>query len=124
MPAAVPAPRTHTPSPNRAAFATISDAHHARIADGDLLARAPRLEWSKLLRRTYAIDVLVCPRCQHRTRIIATLQDPTEAALFLAAIDQESISRPSGARAPDDDDDSQLPPPSSSRSRELPLPDD
>jgi hypothetical protein len=102
----------------------ITDAHRARLADGALLAHAPRLEWSKLLRRTYAADVLVCPRCQGRARIIAAIQDPTAAARFLVAIRQQSVARASGVRDPDDDDhDSQLAPPSS-RAPDLARPDD
>ena len=99
----------------------ISEAHRTRLAGGTLLAHAPRLEWSKLLRRTYAADVLVCPRCHGRARVIAAIQDPGEAARFLAAVQQQSAPLRSGAHD-EDDDDSQLPPPSS-RPPSLPLPD-
>ncbi len=69
------------------------------------------------------VAVLICPRCHGHARLIAAVQDPTEAARFLAALHERSTPLPSGARADDDDaypnptsgydDDSQLPPPSS-----------
>ena len=39
----------------------ISVRHLDRLLDGLLLATSPRVEWAKLLRRTYAVDVLACP---------------------------------------------------------------
>jgi hypothetical protein len=53
-----------------------------------VFARTPRLDWAKLLRRTFACEVLVCPRCTGRARIIAAIHDPSEARRFLSAIDQ------------------------------------
>jgi hypothetical protein len=75
-----------------------TETHRARLADRALLARAPPIEWSKLLRRTYAADVLVCPHCRGPARVIAAIPDPTETARFLAAIHQPSAAVPSGAR--------------------------
>jgi len=124
--ATAPPPTASAPPPvasvasRRAPFAALTETHRARLAPGDLLARSPRLEWSKLLRRTFAEDVLVCPRCSGHARLIAAVQDPIEAARFLAALRDGSIPIPSGAR---DDDESQLPPPSSGPEF-LPLPDD
>ncbi len=110
-----------TTAPPRASFAMLTPAHQARLAQGDVLARTPRLEWSKLVRRTFAAEVLICPRCHGHARLIAAVQDPIEAARFLAALRERSTPLPSGARGDDDetypnaasDDDSQLPPPSS-----------
>ena len=35
--------------------------------------RARRLEWSLLMKRSYALDVLCCPRCQESMRLIAVI---------------------------------------------------
>ena len=32
--------------------------------------RARRLDWAKLFQRAWAVDVLVCPRCKGRMRLI------------------------------------------------------
>ena len=48
-------------SPNR-----LSAAHWARLLDGMLLARSPRLDWPTLRRRTHNVDVLDCPGCHGR----------------------------------------------------------
>ena len=99
------------PVAGRAPFATITEAHHARVLHGALLATSPRVEWSKLLRRTFAEDVLVCPRCQGRMRLVAAVQNAAEAARFLAAVAERSQPRPSGARAADEYDDCSPDPP-------------
>ena len=33
------------------------------LLGGELLASDPRLDWAKLLRRTYGIDIFQCPEC-------------------------------------------------------------
>jgi len=99
------------PLAGRASFATITESHHARVLHGALLATSPRVEWSKLLRRTFAEDVLVCPRCEGRMRLVAAVQNAAEAARFLAAVAERSQPRPSGARAADEYDDCYHDPP-------------
>src|SRR5262249_56192532 len=32
--------------------------------------------WPDLLRHTFAVDVLACPRCGGRMRVVATIEDP------------------------------------------------
>ena len=39
----------------------------------DEATRARRLEWSLLMKRAYALDVLSCPRCQGPMRLIAVI---------------------------------------------------
>jgi len=34
--------------------------------------RARRLDWAKLFQRAWAVDVLVCPRCKGRMRLITS----------------------------------------------------
>jgi hypothetical protein len=40
-------------------------------------ARPRRLDWAQLLRRAFALDVLVCPRCQGPMRLISVIESPT-----------------------------------------------
>jgi hypothetical protein len=40
------------------------------LMDGRLLAKTPRIDWATLLRRTFAEDVLVCPRCRGRLQVL------------------------------------------------------
>jgi hypothetical protein len=35
--------------------------------------RMPRVDWAKLLRRTFALDIFVCARCGGRRRVLAYL---------------------------------------------------
>jgi 23S rRNA U2552 (ribose-2'-O)-methylase RlmE/FtsJ len=37
---------------------------------------ARRLDWAALLLRVFAIDVLECPKCEGRMRILAVITDP------------------------------------------------
>ena len=41
--------------------------------------------WAALMRRAFAIDVLACPRCGGRLRVIATVEDPVAVRQILAA---------------------------------------
>jgi hypothetical protein len=102
---AAPAPPPATPF---ADYARITAAHRARLEGGELLANGPRLDWAKLLRRTFACDVLVCPRCTGRARVLTAIHDPSEARRFLDALDQRSIPRAAPTRRSHDDGGSQL----------------
>ncbi|WP_437895435.1 transposase [Sorangium sp. So ce302] len=62
----------------------ISVRHLDRLLDGLLLATSPRVEWAKLLRRTYAVDVLACPRCSGRMRLMAAITDKATARKILS----------------------------------------
>ncbi len=42
--------------------------------------------WAELLKRCFSIDVLRCPRCDGRLRIVALLTDPKEVRRFLRGI--------------------------------------
>jgi hypothetical protein len=41
--------------------------------------------WAELLERTFAVDVLVCPGCQGRMRLLAVVKNPLSIARYLAA---------------------------------------
>jgi hypothetical protein len=42
--------------------------------------------WAELLKRTFDVDVLVCPTCRGRMRLVAMVTDPKSIARFLAGI--------------------------------------
>jgi hypothetical protein len=54
--------------------------------------------WADLMRRAFDIDVLACPRCGGRMRLIGTVEDPDAIRAILAAL---AVSRERAAdRAP------------------------
>ena len=42
--------------------------------------------WTELLARTFAVDVLACPKCHGRMRLLAMVEDPANVARYLAAV--------------------------------------
>jgi len=46
--------------------------------------RARHVAWAELLRRTFGLDVLACPDCGGRLRLVATIADPRVIARILA----------------------------------------
>jgi len=48
-----------------------------------LPVRQRRLDWSALLRRAFQIDVLRCPRCEGRMKVLAAINDPEVAQKIL-----------------------------------------
>jgi Putative transposase/Transposase zinc-binding domain len=42
--------------------------------------------WAELLARSFAVDVLSCPRCQGRMRLLAIVEEPSRIARDLAAL--------------------------------------
>jgi hypothetical protein len=42
--------------------------------------------WPDLMRRAFDVDVLACPRCGGRLRLIATVEDPDAIRAILAAV--------------------------------------
>lgn len=47
-----------------------------RASSSDGVPPPRRWSWAELLQRVFAVDVLACPRCGGRMRMIATLDDP------------------------------------------------
>ena len=41
--------------------------------------------WAELLQRTFAVDVLTCPSCQGRMKLLAVVKNPVSIARYLAA---------------------------------------
>jgi hypothetical protein len=54
----------------------ISVAHWGRLESGERFARARYVAWSVLMKRTWGFDVLHCPRCAKKMRVLSTITDP------------------------------------------------
>lgn len=83
--ALVPHPREHQwtyfgvlapASPLRDAVVPRASAPCQPADDGDPCAPASRRSWAELLERTFAVDVLRCPKYGGRRHRIATITDP------------------------------------------------
>jgi hypothetical protein len=59
---------------------------HASAAPLPDAARARRLAWAELMKRVFAIDVLECPRCRGRMRILAAIHPPDTTSAILACL--------------------------------------
>jgi Putative transposase len=57
--------------------------------------------WAQLLARTFAVDVLACPTCQGRMKLLALVEDPASIARTLAAAGEATeVPRRSPGRGP------------------------
>lgn len=57
--------------------------------------------WAELLARTFAVDVLTCPSCQGRMRLLAVIKEPASIARYLAAVGEATeVPRRSPGRGP------------------------
>jgi hypothetical protein len=63
----------------------------------DVPRRSPYRPWAELLKRTVGFDVLACPRCEGRMRLLAMVTEPKSVARYLRAL-REPTEAP--ARAP------------------------
>jgi hypothetical protein len=53
--------------------------------------------WPALMRRMFGLDVLACPRCGGRLRVIAAVQDPLAVQAFLAHLARSGAPAPGPA---------------------------
>jgi hypothetical protein len=44
------------------------------------------LPWAELLKRTFGVDVLLCPKCQGPMKLVAMVTDPMSVARYLSGI--------------------------------------
>ena len=65
-------------------------------------ARPRYYTWAELMRRVFAIDVLDCPRCFARMRIIATIHPPETTRKILECLRLPSRSPPLAPATPED----------------------
>ena len=79
---------------------TLGVRHWSRLLGGLLYATSPRLSWSKLLRRTFDIDILDCAKCHGRVRVVAAIVDVRHARRILERLGVPSAT-PQAARARD-----------------------
>ena len=66
--------------------------HWNRLVGGALYAATPRLDWASLLRRSFQVDVLECPACRGRLRVLGEVTEPGRVKLVL-----ESLRMPADA---------------------------
>jgi hypothetical protein len=82
----------------------ISVQHWDRLLGGLLYATAPRVDWATLLRRSFAVDVLECPKCHGRLRVLAVITERKPVRRILAHLGMPTDSPPiARARDPTDD---------------------
>src|SRR5262249_59749811 len=62
--------------------------------------RPRHFPWAELLRRTFEIDILACPDCGGRLRLVATIEDHAVIEKILRTSVCRSIRRPPRRRAP------------------------
>jgi hypothetical protein len=65
--------------------------------------RPRRLAWADLLRRVFAIDVLECPRCGARTRLLAAIHPPDATSAILECLDLPARAPPLEAARRDEE---------------------
>jgi hypothetical protein len=53
----------------------VSVPHWDRLLGGLLYATSPRLDWASRLRRSFSVDVLDCPKCHGRLRVVAVITE-------------------------------------------------
>ena len=58
----------------------LSMAHWARLGDGELYASQTRVDWARLLRRTFDFDVKQCAQCGGRRVVRAVVTAPESIA--------------------------------------------
>jgi hypothetical protein len=101
-------PRKPGPAAELLAPNTLGVRHWSRLLGGLLYAASPRLPWSKLLRRTFDVDILDCVKCHGRLQLVAVITATSAVRSILERLDLFSPP-PQPARARDPtlfDDDS------------------
>jgi len=98
--------RPHPGDVIRLAPNIISVRHWDRLLGGLLYAVQPRVDWATLLRRSFSVDVLECPKCHGRLRMVAVIteREPVRRILAHLGIPTEP---PPVARARDPTDDAE-----------------
>jgi hypothetical protein len=78
--------------------------HWLRLLGGALYAASPRVDWPTLLRRTFDVDVLQCPKCHGRLRVLAVITEREPVRQILAHLGLPTEAPPvARARDPTDD---------------------
>jgi hypothetical protein len=79
--------------------------HWNRLLGGLLCAVSPRVDWATLLRRSFQVDVLECPKCHGRMRVLAVITEREPVAKILAHLGLPNHAPPlARARDPTEED--------------------
>jgi hypothetical protein len=82
----------------------LSVRHWDRLLGGLLYAATPRMDWARLLRRSLDVDVLKCPTCDGRFRVLAAVTKRASVTRLLAHLGVPTHAPPvARARDPTDD---------------------
>jgi uncharacterized protein with PIN domain len=57
-------------------------------------ARRARMLWSDMLKRTFKVDVTVCPHCGGRLEQIAVIKDKVVALAILKSLQETTVFKP------------------------------
>jgi hypothetical protein len=82
----------------------LSVRHWERLRGGILYAAESRVDWARLLRRTFDVDVLQCANCGGRLRVLAVLTEREPVGRILTHLGLPTEA-PVAARARDPTDD-------------------
>ena len=75
-----------------------------RLLDGELFAASRRIDWHVLLRRTFGVDSLACPKCAGRMSILATIIESVAVTKILTCLGLPTSPPPrAAARDPTDE---------------------
>jgi hypothetical protein len=82
----------------------ISVRHLDRLLGGLRLATSPRIDWAKLIRRTFGLDALRCAHCAGRLRLLAAIPSKATARKILEHLGLPADPTTPRARTRDPDD--------------------
>src|SRR6266436_6333783 len=66
----------------------VAFAHRAQATPEPARRGCTYRPWAELLRRTFALDVLECPKCKGRMKLVAMVTDAKSIRRFLASTDE------------------------------------
>jgi hypothetical protein len=82
----------------------VSVQHWDRLLGGLLYATSPRVDWASLLRRSFSVDVLECPKCRGRLKVVAVITEREPVQRILAHLGLPTEAPPiARARDPTDE---------------------
>jgi hypothetical protein len=80
---------------------TLTVKHWGRLLHGELFATTRVLSWAVLMKRTWGLSVLACPRCARRMHVMATITAPATTRRILEHLGARADPLPRApARAP------------------------
>jgi hypothetical protein len=88
-------PVLHTGPVLHAEPTAITVAHWGRLDDGELFAKTRYVDWAVLMKRSFGLEVLRCPRCARKMRVLATLthQETIRRILVHLGVRAEPLAR-------------------------------